>query len=76
MACNMGGEQYLTETYEEKVRSFVESNPELNVSYEEATEVFLDQCETFQELFQDETSTSAIQGQAYTQMKWTLENGK
>lgn len=75
MACNLRTEEYLNGTYEDQIEDYVESNAELDISDEEATELFVDQCEMFEELFKNDCPLAAVRRQAFTQMKWRLENG-
>lgn len=74
MSVEIPEEPYLTDTYEEKLRSLVESTPDRESSHEDVIEGFLDQCKTFDGLFQEETPLQAVREQAFDQTKWKLEN--
>ena len=68
--------KYLTEEYEEKIESFVESHPDLAISSETATDEFLSKCETFDSLFRDETALTVVRQQAFSQITWALTYGR
>jgi hypothetical protein len=65
---------YLDDEYEERILEYTSANPKFCI--ETVRELFIQQCEKFQDLFVDDASTSAVQDVAWRQTKHRLQQGK
>ena len=66
--------KYLNEEYRQKIRSFLDGNPELSNEVIESR--YVRECEQFDEAFQDGTPLAAIRRLAWVQTKHKLKRSK